>query len=111
MPLSEAVFSSVIKACFNVGLETKVSDVSRISKNKLLQINKSIETEIQLEGATLWGLFNGITRFTNHVATTKDRQSYLMTGAGYDTNVTGYNEIMKWVEARTEGVTLEGVLN
>jgi phage/plasmid-like protein (TIGR03299 family) len=99
--LSDAIFSKVIKACFNVGLENKVGDTTTVQRNKLIQVNNAIEKELELEGATLWGLFNGITRYTNHVAPTKDRASYLMTGAGYDTNALAYDEIMKWVEART----------
>jgi phage/plasmid-like protein (TIGR03299 family) len=74
--ISEALFSKVIKACFNVGLESTVKDTSAVQRNKLIQVNNAIEKEIELEGATLWGLFNGITRYTNHIAATKDRQSF-----------------------------------
>lgn len=111
LTLGEDVFSAVIAKVFNVGLETKSKDITTAHKAKLVEIAKAIETEVTLEGATLWGLFNGITRYTNHVARAKDRQSYLMTGAGYDTNALAYSEIMKWVVARTAEVPVPVEMN
>lgn len=100
--LTDSVFASVMKNVFDVELDVKRNDISAQKANKLDKVAKSIETEINLEGATLWGLFNGITRYTNHHAVdSKKKDEYLMLGAGYNTNLVGYNEIMRWVEENT----------
>lgn len=97
LPLSQGAFASVIKACFDLDVTQSGND-----DKKAVALSRAIDKEIQLEGPTLWGLFNGITRYTNHVAPAKDRDSYLMVGAGYETNLLAFNTIMEWIDARTE---------
>jgi phage/plasmid-like protein (TIGR03299 family) len=99
--LKDDILASIFKACFEVDVHAPASAVPTVVKNKIIEVNRAIETEIKLEGPTLWGLFNGITRYTNHVAKTKDRDSYLMVGAGYDTNLVAFDTIMQWIEERT----------
>lgn len=61
----------------------------------------NLVTEIKLEGKTLWGLFNAVTRYTNHESAPKEvvkKTEYLMTGTGYQLSNLAYNDIMQWVE-------------
>ena len=67
----------------------------------LEKVNTARSTEIDLEGATLWGLFNGITRYTNHCSNTKNKEEYIMTGGGYQTNLVAYETIMEWIDQNT----------
>lgn len=97
-PLKESIFRSVIQACFKVDIADKENQVSKRGMVKLDAINRAIETEINLEGSTLWGLFNGITRFTNHVTKSKDKNKSLMMGAGYELNNIAYRTIMSSIE-------------
>ena len=100
--LSEEVFSNILKACFDVSMDKRLSEYSTRKKNQIESINKAVEKEIELEGPTLWGLFNGITRYTNHIAVKpENKNEYLMSGTGYKTNVTAFNEIMTFIEANT----------
>ncbi len=102
LPLKDEIFAKVLESCFDVSLETKASELSTRKKNQLTSINESIVKEIQLEGATIWGLFNGITRYTNHYATKpENKDEYLMIGGGYRTNLVAFDTIMKWVEENT----------
>jgi predicted DNA-binding ArsR family transcriptional regulator len=55
-------------------------------QNILNLVHESIELEFSRTGATLWGLVNGITHYTNHVAKTEDRNDYLLTGGGLKLN-------------------------
>ena len=60
--------------------------------------------ERDLEGDTLWGLFNAVTRYTNHMASPNDKDrklDYLMTGTGYNINNVAYDTIMAWIENNT----------
>ena len=44
-------------------------------------MNKSIELEIGRTGATLFGLYNGLTHYANHEINTKDKDS-VFSGVG-----------------------------
>lgn len=57
-------------------------------KNILQKIEDSIATEISLSGGNLWGLVNGITRYTNHGAKTYDATKMSMDE--YSTKVDTY---------------------
>jgi len=101
-PLKEEVFSTIMQACFDVSLDKRLKEYSTRKQNTIAAINRAIEKEIQLEGPTMWGLFNGITRYTNHVAVKpEDKTDYLMNGTGYKTNAVAFDEIMKFIEANT----------
>lgn len=101
-PLREEVFANVMARCFDVNINAKQSDVSSRKKNTLISVNNAITKELELEGGNLWGLFNGITRYTNHVAVKPEKsKEYVMTGAGYDTNLVAFDTIMKWIEENT----------
>jgi hypothetical protein len=101
--LKEEIFARVISACFNVDIEAKPEDASSRQKNKLKTVADAIEIEVKAEGATLWGLFNGITRYTNHVAkadkikTPEELTNYLMVGEGYEVNLKAYKTIHEWL--------------
>ena len=99
LPLKDTILSGVMKSCFKADLDTPTKDISTRKANQLTQVSKAIETEIKLEGNTLWGLFNGITRYTNHIASKPSNQlEYLMSGTGYDTNLVAFDTIMDWIE-------------
>lgn len=103
--LSEDMVEKVVRRLFNVNeLVEAANGFSTRKKNQVTAFADSLRTEIGLEGATLWGLFNGITRYTNHVAAPKgeDKKSdYLMNGGGFTLSNLGFNEVMKLVEANT----------
>jgi hypothetical protein len=52
------------------------------------KINESIELEFSRTGTTAFGLFNGITHYTNHVASEKadDLTEYIYLGTGMSMN-------------------------
>jgi len=101
-PLKDEVVARVLKACFKIDLDAKEADVAKATIKKLEKVNKAVSMEMDLEGKTLWGLFNGVTRYTNHMATSeKNKQEYVMSGAGYNTNLVAYETIMEWIEANT----------
>lgn len=62
-----------------------MKDKLELGKVKLARLDsfmESIELEFKRTGATAWGLLNGATHFTNHVAETSDRNEYLYNGGG-----------------------------
>jgi len=100
-PLNDEIFANILKKCFDADKNAKTSDTSTQKVKQLQAVNTAISTELDLEGATLWGLFNGVTRYTNHYTKSKDKQEYVMVGGGYQTNLLAYEEIMAWIENNT----------
>ena len=107
--LNESMVESVIRKMFNVNpMTTAHEDVSTKKLNQVKTFALSLETEINLEGQTLWALFNGVTRFTNHDSrvfkSIEDKNEYLMHGGGYKLSNIGYNEVMNHIDINTTKV-------
>lgn len=96
--INEEIFNRLMNRVFNVSPEKTMKEASQREKDKLMRVADSIETEIKLEGNSLWGLFNGITRYTNHVAPKEGkRDEYIMIGKGYETNLTAFKVIENYL--------------
>lgn len=82
--LTEDLIAKVIKKIFAVEANASQSTIGTQKKNKIEAFAGALQTEIALEGPTVWGLFNAVTRYTNHIAAPSNtKNEYLMTGAGY----------------------------
>ena len=82
--LREELIERVIKKIFAVEANTLQKGISANKKNRIESFANALHTEIGLEGANVWGLFNAVTRYTNHVsAPVNGKNEYLMTGGGY----------------------------
>jgi phage/plasmid-like protein (TIGR03299 family) len=77
--------------------ENKEEKLSMRKQNQLIKIDRAIQQEFSLEGENLWGLFNGVTRYTNHTMspnkTQVDIKESLMVGQGARINKSAYNQI------------------
>jgi hypothetical protein len=81
---------------------------TEVSSRKFNQVNEfagALKTEIELEGKTIWGLFNAVTRYTNHIAAPSEaekKMDYLMNGAGAKTSNTIFDDLVKYVDEHTQ---------
>lgn len=62
--------------------QTERTELGKVKNARLDAFMESIELEFGRTGATAWGLLNGATYFTNHVANTDNREDYLYAGGG-----------------------------
>lgn len=102
--VNENIVKKVIESIFSVETKSKQNEVSTRKKNQIEQFAQAYAIEKDLEGDTLWGLFNAVTRYTNHMAAPSDaekKENYLMAGTGHKINNTAYNTIMRWIEENT----------
>lgn len=67
-----------------------LDDLSTIKKNQIKNLTKSIDFELNDKGLNLWGLHNGVTRWTTHTRRVPKRKNgrteSLMLGAAYREN-------------------------
>jgi phage/plasmid-like protein (TIGR03299 family) len=106
IPVTKSAIEKIMERCFEIDINDK-SEKNTRSLNRAESIAQAIEKEFDLEGLTMWGLFNGVTRYTNHVrkyANEEDKMSSLMVsnGQAYRTNLVAFDEVMKWVDKHTE---------
>jgi phage/plasmid-like protein (TIGR03299 family) len=83
MPLQDSMVEGVIRKIFAVEPTMLSKDIATSKRKRIELFANSLETEVKLEGGTVWGLFNAVTRYTNHVAAPINKSEYLMSGAGY----------------------------
>jgi hypothetical protein len=72
--------------------ELSGTDIDKGEENSTRAINiynemlQSIEIEFARTGASAWGLLNGITYYTNHVASAENRQDFILLDRGEKLN-------------------------
>lgn len=70
-----------------LGYNRKDLDEQTSAKKRIFNdINESIALEFGRTGSTLWGLVNGFTHYTNHVANTKNLDDYIYVDRGAKLN-------------------------
>ena len=103
--LTEGIVASVMERIIHKGFGIAPNEeVKTRRKNQLITLSDAMQMEVRDQGETLWGLFNGVTRYTNHVAAKesgKSKEEYVMDGAGYDLNLVAFDEVMAWIEKNT----------
>lgn len=95
--IDETILEKVMGSVFNVDMKSKVSDNSTRKRNQVSQFEVALSKETREKGGTLWGLFNAVTYYTNHLEKKQDL-NYLMYGSGYKKNLTAFNTIKKYME-------------
>lgn len=101
-----SLFGDIVQKLFKVELNASSKDVSTRTKNKVTSFKNVIESELASHGETLWGLFNGVTYFTNHIETKgknlSERKEHLISGGGYTKNLMTFNEIMAFIDNKSK---------
>lgn len=92
--IDRTILERVMHNVFKVDMNSKESDISTRKKNQISGFEKALERETSQKGGTLWGLFNAVTYYTNHVEKSDDH--HLMFGGGYKKNLTAFNIIERY---------------
>lgn len=97
----------IVQAVFGK-VNLKGNDVSTRTKNQLTTFAADLNQSINEQGETLWALFNGVTRYTNHSTSTKDKDFSLMFGSDAAANQRAFDTMLSWIN---EPALSELVLN
>lgn len=102
--MKDEIVEKLISKLFDVPMNERLDDVSTRTRNQMITFAGNLQTEIELEGKTIWGLFNAVTRYTNHHAAPKDetrKDEYLFNGTGAKLSSLAYNELVNYVSANS----------
>lgn len=106
MAPKQNLVQAVLNSMFEIDvLKTKADDISTRKANQMKQFATAYGIERDLEGDTVWGLFNAVTRYTNHMSAPSEEErktDYIMNGSGYSINNAAYDTIMAWIEENTQ---------
>lgn len=105
--IKDEAVDKTVRALFGIGLDTMQDDISTRKRNQVETFSNNLVTEINTHGKTMWSLFNAVTRYTNHEIAPQEedaKNNFLMNGGGFKMSNIGYAEIMKFVDANTEGI-------
>jgi len=91
--LDPTILERVMSNIFNVDMKDKQSEVSTRKINQITNFEKALAKETSEKGSTLWGLFNSVTYYTNHLEKAKADDLHLMFGSGYKKNLKAFNII------------------
>jgi hypothetical protein len=85
VPVTQLAVKNFLHSLTGINIDKKEEESTRALNiyNDLLQ---SIEIEFRRTGASAWGLLNGVTHYTNHVATAENRQDYILVDKGETLN-------------------------
>jgi phage/plasmid-like protein (TIGR03299 family) len=66
--MTDEVRELVTKKLFEIGVEERLDsdELSTRKKNQIATFNVGLTLELEQKNSTLWGLFNGVTRYTTH---------------------------------------------
>ena len=99
--MNDEIVQSLVSKLWKVDVQKNIDSLSTRSKNQIETFANNLQTEIKLEGKTIWGLFNAVTRYTNHEAAPKDemkRDEYLMNGTGAALSNLAFDTLLSYVE-------------
>jgi phage/plasmid-like protein (TIGR03299 family) len=103
MQMSKTTIPSTITDEFLLSIIGGDEEFSR-TKNRLNNLRTAMTTEYNTHGETAYGLFNAVTRYTNHMLTYKDveaKRNALMSGVAFKTNQKGFDTIYQEFVAPT----------
>jgi len=105
LKMSDKDVQLTVEKLFDVNLEKIKADLSTRKMNQIKSYIDSVKQSVSEQGDSLWALYNGITRYTNHVvapAETSAKDEFLMTGGGRRMNDIGFESLMKIVDERLD---------
>lgn len=97
-PVTRKEIAKIVREVTDVDILSKTTDqYSTYQMNRTAELLQSVNNEMKQKGETMWGLFNGVTYYTNHVMPVPKRDNArtesIFVGSGYRINNDIYNLI------------------
>ena len=103
VPATSEMILAVVDKLFPI---KRTADRSTRMENEIKSMLQGMNKEFNEKGKTVWGIFNGVTYYTNHLAKNEKSMDYLMAGTGQKKNAIAYDEMMRWMDERTHELVI-----
>lgn len=105
MPVKDEAIERVIRKIFQVNPSDNADTISTRKGNQINNLAEAIGKSYSEQGMTIWALFNGVTRYVNHMAAPKDNEEkkldFVMANGGANISNLAFNELMDFVVKNT----------
>ena len=104
LPLRDEAIERVLSKIFKVDASTPRNEITTQKENKIADFADALNTSIIEQGSTVWALFNGVTRYINHVTAPSDivkKMDYLMLSGGARIMNEGFELIKAYTDENT----------
>lgn len=100
--INDALLNNIMQACYKVNVNNTLNDVTPRQLDKVKRISDVLTDEIEKEDGTIWGLFNGVLRYTKECAgNRKNENDYVMSGKGFKVNMAAYRTIIGYLQTNS----------
>ena len=97
--VDEKLLHEIVLKCFRVDLNQQSGNVATRTMNNITAVSNVMNTQINNEDGTLWGLFNGILATTaNRTPKNQDEGEYVKAGRGNLINMKAFDIIQKYLD-------------
>jgi hypothetical protein len=108
--IPKAFSANLFNKLFKIKATDKPEDLSSRKKNLIVEFNNIYESELASHGETLWGLFNAVTFYENHVGIKEEKKlDHIYIGGGKRNMLLTYNDIMAFIESKESKRSLVGI--
>ncbi len=99
--IDKPIFAETIHNLFKEDVNVKEKEISTRKKNQMKEFNNVLDKELESHGKSLWGLFNAVTYYTNHIKPKKsEKDEYIMVGEGARLNLMTYESILNYMDSK-----------
>jgi len=99
LPLRDEAIERVLAKIFKVEASTPKNEITTQKENKIVDFADALQSSVTEQGSTIWALFNGITRFANHISAPADivkQMDYVMLAGGSQMMNNGYDLLVEY---------------
>jgi hypothetical protein len=97
-PLTQSLAHKMVKCVLGYDRLSPIDSLTTKSVNRMEILYSNIQTECNIVGNNVWGLFNGLTRFTTHEQSVPKRINgkieSLLVGSAYKKAITGFEFVL-----------------
>jgi len=100
-PLKDEAIEKVVQRLFKIEKNKQLEDLSVQKQNRIADFADSLKMSVKEQGQTIWALFNGITRFVNHIAAPQEitrKMDYIMLTGGAQMMNEGYTLLRDYTD-------------
>jgi phage/plasmid-like protein (TIGR03299 family) len=104
LPLNDEVIEKTIVELFDIDPKADQKAISTQKLTKISNFTESLQTSVNEHGTTVWALFNGITRYANHITAPEDitkQMDHVMLMGGMEFMNKGYELLNAYTNEQT----------
>jgi hypothetical protein len=99
LKVKDELLREIMFNCYKVDLNKSIADLPTRTQNRIKEISRKLEGEIDKQDGSMWGLFQGVLKNTEYSTPKKiSKDENVYAGSGRAVNVKAFNIIKNFIE-------------